>query len=79
MGVIDEKLKVVEGKFEELEVLRKDTQDQVSDLNRKLSGIVQEQVRLQGENRALVELRDEGKSEPKPETASPKSEKEKKK
>ena len=78
MGVIDDKLKDIEKKFNELEEMKKKLQEQGADLNRKISAVVEEQVMLRGANRELTALKDE-KPEPKSETAKPKNEKEKKK
>ncbi len=74
MGVIDDKLKDLEKKFDELEVTKKALQEQGAEINRRLSQVVEEQVMLRGANRELTALKDE-KPEPKPETAKPKNEK----
>lgn len=78
MGVIDNKLKDIEKRFNELEEMKKKLQEQGAELNRRLSQVVEEQVMLRGANRELTALKDD-KSEPKPEIPKPKNEKEKKK
>ncbi len=77
MGVIDDKLKDLEKKFDELEVTKKQLQEQGAEINRRLSAVVEEQVMLRGANRELIALKAE-KPEPTPETAKPKNKKEKK-
>ena len=76
MGVIDDKLKDLEKKFDELEVTKKAFQEQGAEINRRISQVVEEQVMLRGANRELTALKDE-KPEPTPETAKPKNEKKK--
>ena len=76
MGVIDDKLKDLEKKFDELEVTKKALQEQGAEINRRLSQVVEEQVMLRGANRELMTLKDE-KPEPTPETAKSKNEKKK--
>lgn len=76
MGVIDDKLKELEKKFDEFEVTKKQLQEQGAEINRRLSQVVEEQVMLRGANRELIAVRDE-KPEPKPETAKPNNNKKK--
>ena len=59
MGAIDDKLKDIEKKFNELEVMRKDLSEQGAIIQRKLNAVVQEQTRLQGADRELRELKEE--------------------
>lgn len=61
------KRKEIEAKFDNLDDQRKKLVDQRSELDRQIAAIAQEQVRLQGEFRAIEDLSNEkeDKSEPK--------------
>lgn len=76
MGVIDDKLKDIEKRFNELDKMRKELQEQGAELNRRLSAVVTEQERLKGADR---ELRDVLKKEPNPKLEIPPEKPEKKK
>ncbi|CAK0752757.1 hypothetical protein CCP2SC5_1900006 [Azospirillaceae bacterium] len=67
---LDEKAKAVEGKFNSLAEDIKNRREKIADLNREVAGLMEEQVRLQGEFRAIKAIResldggDNGKTPP---------------
>ena len=60
--LLDEKLKVVEGKFDQLKKEIDDFQEKVNEGNRQIQARREELVRLQGEYRILQELKDSEKT-----------------
>ena len=74
----DEKIEAGKKRFQELDTARKQTSEQIAELNRRMSQIVEEQVRIDSQVALLIGLKEEA-SKPTPTTASPKNEKEKEK
>lgn len=75
---LDEKIKDVEKRFGELEQRRQRATEQRANLDRQIGQIVEEQVRLQGEARALQGLKEPEEKKPEPKPVIPSKKKEKK-
>lgn len=74
----DEKIEAGKKRFQELETARKQTSEQIAELNRRMSQIIEEQIRVDSQVAVFMNLKEEV-SEPTKTTASPKNEKEKEK
>ena len=70
-STLDEQLKVTETTFTELEANRQKAIEQGKLINQQITAIAEEMVRLQGEYRALQNLKDNGQPET-PELTIPK-------
>ena len=72
----DEKIEAGKKRFQELETARKQTSEQIAEFNRRMSQIVEEQIRVDTQVATFMNLKDEA-SEPTKTTVSPDNEKEK--
>jgi hypothetical protein len=71
-STLEEQLKVVQSKFDQLEGQRQQEIEKGKVINRNIATIAEEMVRLQGEYRVLQSLKDDGQPKQDPQLTIPK-------